>query len=108
MIQPIEQELARRMAADAPAGCPACGTRVVAPRPEVAQGPPFAPRLTEVATYLMTVQAQSEALDASGLATNNAQLAAQIAGDGGTRRWPTWSEVRDFLCGLAAATCPSA
>jgi transposase len=39
--------------------CPACGTRVVAPRPAVAQGTPFGPRLHAVATYLKTVQALS-------------------------------------------------
>src|ERR687897_1164976 len=39
--------------------CPACGTRVVAPRPAVAQGTPFGPRLQAVATYLKTVQALS-------------------------------------------------
>ena len=40
-------------------GCPACGTRVVAPRPAAAQGTPFGPRLHAVATYLKTFQALS-------------------------------------------------
>jgi len=40
-------------------GCPACGTRVVAPRPAAAQGTPFGPRLHAVATYLKTLQALS-------------------------------------------------
>jgi transposase len=39
--------------------CPACGTRVVAPVPEVARGTPFGPRLHAVATYLKTFQALS-------------------------------------------------
>ncbi len=39
--------------------CPACGTRVVAPRPAAAQGTPFGPRLHAVATYLKTLQALS-------------------------------------------------
>ena len=40
-------------------GCPACGTRVVAPVPEAARGTPFGPRLHAVATYLKTFQALS-------------------------------------------------
>src|SRR5215210_4851040 len=40
-------------------GCPACGTRVVAPVPEAACGTPFGPRLHAVATYLKTFQALS-------------------------------------------------
>ena len=39
--------------------CPTCGTRVVAPVPEAAQGTPFGPRLHAVATYLKTFQALS-------------------------------------------------
>jgi transposase len=39
--------------------CPACGTRVVGPRPAVIQGTPFGPRLHAVATYLKTFQALS-------------------------------------------------
>jgi transposase len=39
--------------------CPSCGTRVVAPVPEVARGTPFGPRLHAVATYLKTFQALS-------------------------------------------------
>ena len=39
--------------------CPACGMRVVAPRPAAAQGTPFGPRLHAVATYLKTFQALS-------------------------------------------------
>src|SRR5215210_4769893 len=39
--------------------CPTCGTRVVAPVPEVARGTPFGPRLHAVATYLRTFQALS-------------------------------------------------
>jgi transposase len=37
--------------------CPNCGTRIVAPVPEEAQGTPFGPRLHAVATYLKTFQA---------------------------------------------------
>src|SRR5215216_7066349 len=40
-------------------GCPACGTRVVAPVPEAAHGTPFGTRLHAVATYLKTFQALS-------------------------------------------------
>src|SRR3954453_17481290 len=40
-------------------GCPACGTRVVAPVPEAARGTPFGPRLQAGATYLKTFQALS-------------------------------------------------
>src|SRR3954468_16041408 len=40
-------------------GCPACGTRVVAPMPAAARGTPFGPRLHAVATYLKTFQALS-------------------------------------------------
>src|SRR3954471_2807560 len=40
-------------------GCPACGTRAVAPVPEAAKGTPFGPRLHAVATYLKTFQALS-------------------------------------------------
>ena len=40
-------------------GCPACGTRVVAPVPEAARSTPFGPRLHAVATYLKTFQALS-------------------------------------------------
>src|ERR687897_280842 len=40
-------------------GCPACGTRVVAPLPEAAKGTPFGPRLHALATYLKTFQALS-------------------------------------------------
>jgi transposase len=39
--------------------CPSCGSRVVAPVPEVARGTPFGPRLHAVATYLKTFQALS-------------------------------------------------
>jgi len=39
--------------------CPACGTRVVAPRPAAARGTPFGPRLHAIATYLKTFQALS-------------------------------------------------
>lgn len=39
--------------------CPSCGTRVVAPAPEEANGTPFGPRLHAVATYLKTFQALS-------------------------------------------------
>jgi len=39
--------------------CPNCGTRIVAPVPEEAQGTPFGPRLHAVATYLKTFQALS-------------------------------------------------
>src|ERR671921_1328054 len=39
--------------------CPACGTRAVAPVPEVARQTPFGPRLHAVATYLKTFQALS-------------------------------------------------
>ena len=39
--------------------CPSCGTRVVAPVPEVARRTPFGPRLHAVATYLKTFQALS-------------------------------------------------
>ena len=39
--------------------CPACGTRVVAPRPAAARGTPFGPRLHAVAIYLKTFQALS-------------------------------------------------
>src|SRR5215218_3022551 len=39
--------------------CPACGTRVGAPVPEAARGPPFGPRPHAVATYLKTFQALS-------------------------------------------------
>lgn len=39
--------------------CPSCGTLVVAPGPEAAQGTPFGPRLHAVATYLKTFQALS-------------------------------------------------
>src|SRR5918912_1002275 len=47
-------------------GCPACGTRVVAPVPEAARGTPFGPRLHAVATYLKTFQAlSSERLQAT-------------------------------------------
>ena len=42
-----------------PVGCPACGTRVVAPLPEAAKGTPFGPRLHALATYLKTFQALS-------------------------------------------------
>src|SRR5215218_9420476 len=40
--------------------CPACGTRVGAPVPEAARGPPVGPRLHAVATYLKTFQALSD------------------------------------------------
>ena len=40
-------------------GCPACGTRVVAPPPKAARGTPFGPRLHAVVTYLKTFQALS-------------------------------------------------
>src|SRR5215204_1829096 len=39
--------------------CPACETRVVAPRPATAQGTPFGPRLHAVITCLKTFQALS-------------------------------------------------
>ena len=39
--------------------CPACRTRVVAPRPAGADATPFGPRLHAVATYLKTFQALS-------------------------------------------------
>src|ERR1700712_213776 len=39
--------------------CPNCGTQIVAPVPEEAQGTPFGPRLHAVATYLKTFQALS-------------------------------------------------
>jgi transposase len=39
--------------------CPSCGTRVVAPVPQVAARTPFGPRLHAVATYLKTFQALS-------------------------------------------------
>ena len=39
--------------------CPACGTRAVAPVPQVARQTPFGPRLHAVATYLKTYQALS-------------------------------------------------
>src|SRR3954466_12283814 len=41
-------------------GCPACGTRVVAPVPQAARGTPFGPRLHAVATYLKTFQSLFE------------------------------------------------